>query len=114
MQEETRVSAQRRRTRAEIKQITAQFADSHLNRTEFCRRYEISLGALNRHLKRQRKDGDGKANHDGLIAVEVSGGKWTRAGCDLAVVLSTGRKIEVGTGFDERTLRRLIDVLERT
>ena len=35
------------------------------------------------------------------------------SGCVLAVVLSRGRRIEVGAGFDEPTLQRLVDLLEK-
>ena len=35
------------------------------------------------------------------------------SGCSLAVVLCRGRKIEVGAGFDEPTLQRLVNLLEK-
>ena len=35
------------------------------------------------------------------------------AGCGLAVVLSHERRIEVGAGFDEPTLQRLVNLLEK-
>jgi hypothetical protein len=31
----------------------------------------------------------------------------------LAVVMSSGRRIEVGSGFDTHTLKRLVSALER-
>ena len=50
------VTAQRRRTPAEIEQIAAAFAGSGLTRTEFCRREHLGLGTLNRYLQRQHPD----------------------------------------------------------
>ena len=35
------------------------------------------------------------------------------AGSGLAVALPSGRRIEIGCGFDARTLAQLLDVLER-
>jgi hypothetical protein len=102
----------RRRTRSEIEQIAAEFAGSGLNRTEFCRRQRMSWGTLNRYLRlREHGAADG-----GLVAVELAGTKGVTehdSGCGLALVLSRGRRIEVGTGFDGPTLQRLISLLEK-
>ena len=115
MSDETGVTVQQpRRTRTEIAQIVTQFADSGLNRTEFCRRHGMSLGTLNRHLKRMRQ-GSTRRTGEGLVAVELAGGKLANdchGGCGLAVVLSGGRRIEVSAGFDAPTLQRLIVLLE--
>jgi len=101
------VTEQQQRTRSEIVQIVVQFADSGLNRAEFCRRHGMCLGTLNRHLKRLR--GSNIPPSDGLVAVELAGGNFVNdsSDChDLAVVLSGGRRIEVSAGFDAPTLRR--------
>jgi hypothetical protein len=42
---------------------------------------------------------------------ETSGG--SESSCGLAVVLSSGRRIEVGSGFDTYALERLVSALER-
>ncbi len=114
MNQETGFSEQRqRRTRSEIAQIVAQFADSGLNRTEFCRRHGMSLGTLNRHLTRMRTLNTPPA--DGLIAVELAGSHFVNRRndlCGLTVVLPTGRRIEVSAGFDTPTLHRLVALLE--
>jgi transposase-like protein len=104
---------QQRRTRTEIARIVAQFANSGLNRTEFCRRHGLCLGTLNRHLKRLR--GSNATPSDGLVAVELAGGNFVHDSSDrhdLAVVLSGGRRIEVSAGFDASTLERLVALLE--
>jgi len=107
---------QRRRGRAEIEQMVAEFTGSSLTRTEFCRRHGMSLGTLNRYLNQRREQGDSGAADDGLVAVEVAGTKLATDcdfECGLAVVLSRGRKIEVGSGFDGPTLQRLVNLLEK-
>jgi hypothetical protein len=113
MSDETGVSVQHaRRTRSEIAQIVAQFADSGLKRSEFCRRHGLCLGTLNRYLKRMSA---AKATPgDGLVAVELVGSKVPddHSGCGVTVVLSRGRRIEVSAGFDALTLQRLVALLE--
>jgi len=104
---------QQRRTRSEIAQIVAQFAESGLNRSEFCRRYGLCLNTLNRHLKQMRASKPTAS--DGLVAVELVGSKLRNdhsGGCGVAVVLSRGRRIEVSAGFDAPTLQRLVVLLE--
>jgi transposase-like protein len=116
MNDETGITAQRRRPPAVIEQIVAGFADSGLNRTEFCRRHGMGLGTLNRYLKQRREGGDTGEAHSGLVAVELAGMTLATdhdSGCGLAVVLSRGRRIEVGAGFDEPTLQRLVNLLEK-
>jgi hypothetical protein len=109
---ETAIKVQRRRTQSEIEQIVAEFADSGLNRSQFCRGHRLTLGTLNRYLRRRREEGD--SSHGGLIAVELAGPKAGRAGSSgLTLLLSAGRRIEVGPGFDTATLERLLVVLER-
>ena len=73
MNDETEVRAQRRRSAALIEQIVAGFADSGLNRTEFCRRHGMGLGTLNRYLKQRREESDAGEAHSGLVAVELAG-----------------------------------------
>jgi len=113
MSNETGVTLQQRRTRSEIAQIVAQFADSGLNRSEFCRRHGLGLGTLNRRLKRMR--GSNTTASDGLVAVELAGSELANECSDgggLSVVLSGGRRIEVSAGFDAPTLQRLVALLE--
>jgi len=43
----------RRRTPAEIERIVCEFESSGLNRSQFCRRQGLTLGALNRYLQRR-------------------------------------------------------------
>jgi hypothetical protein len=114
MDDQPGVTAQGRRTPAEIEQIAAAFAGSGLNRTEFCRRQHLGLGTLNRYLQRKRQEGERGRVSGGLVAVEVAGTKvgTQDPGCGLTVVLASGRRVEVERGFDAATLQRLVLLLE--
>ena len=92
-----------------------------MGRSEFCRSQGLGLSTLTRYLKRQ-KDRESPAGSKGvgqsrLVAVElasavatVSAGEYPGA---LTVLLSNGRRVEVGCGFDAATLAQLVTVLER-
>jgi hypothetical protein len=54
MNVEQQVQVRRRRTRAEIRQLEAEFVSGGMRRSEFCRRRGLSFGMLARHLKRQQ------------------------------------------------------------
>jgi DNA invertase Pin-like site-specific DNA recombinase len=54
MTAKTELSAPKRRTRAEVQQLLAEFVSSGMRRSEFCRSRRLSFGTLNRHLKGQR------------------------------------------------------------
>lgn len=115
MNDKPGVMVGRRRGRAEIEQIVAEFAASGVRRTEFCRCHGMTLGTLHRYLKLSEQP-DGGAPQGGLLAVELAGTTLTTdgdAGCGLAVVLSRGRRIEVEAGFDAPTLERLVTLLEK-
>jgi transposase-like protein len=117
MTEEQGTVVKRRRTAAEIEQIVREYKSSGLNRSQFCRQQGLTLGVLNRYLRRLLVSGGGGANGDGLVAVEVADQKLRAEGagsCGLAVVLGKGRRIAVSAGFDATTLRRVVQALETT
>ena len=92
----------------------AEYETGGLSRVEFCRKQGLSLATLARYRKR-RAQGN-LAPGDRWVAVEVSGGRprlESGASSGLAVALPGGRRIEVGCGFDARTLAQLVGVLER-
>ena len=96
----------------------ADFVNSGMRRSEFCRSRGLSFSTLDRHLKKRRwKRRTRSAPADGkLVAVELAIGKppaEQQASCGLAVVLSGGRRIEVHRDFDVHTFERLVGVLER-
>ena len=108
------VEVRRRRSRAEAEQLVAEYQASGLSRVEFCRSHGLSLATLARYRKRQAQGSP--APRDGWVAVEVSAERPALgggAGSGLAVALPGGRRIEVGCGFNARTLAQLLYVLER-
>lgn len=118
MNEEQRGAGRKRRTRAEVQQLVAEFMSSGMRRSEFCRSRGLSLSTLDRHLKKRRwKRKRRSAATDGqLVPVELAIRKSPREhepGCGVAVVLSGGLRIEVQRDFDGHTLERLVSVLER-
>src|SRR5437870_13346126 len=114
----TELSAPKRRTRAEVRQLVAEFVNSGMRRSEFCQSRGLSFSTLDRHLKKRRwKRKTRSAPADGqLVPVELAIRKPPaehQASCGLAVVLSGGRRIEVQGDFDVHTFERLVSVLER-
>ncbi len=115
-EQEQAIAVRRRRSRAEVEQLAAEYEASGLSRTEFCRKHGVSLGTLNRYLKRRRQQTQGEAAGVNLLAVELcrarpAVGKPEDSG--LAVALAGGWRIEVARGFDAGTLVQLLGVLER-
>ena len=117
MSEETVMRVRRpRRGAAAIKQLVREFVDSGLRQSEFCRSRGLALNTLKRYLKRHGETGNAGCNLSGLVAVELAAVDPARrqAGeSGLAVVVGSGRRIEVAAGFDAPTLARLVAVLER-
>jgi hypothetical protein len=114
MTDEQGLVRRRRRTAAEIQQIVSEFGSSGLNRSQFCRRQGLTLGTLNRYLERMQGEGTNDASNGALVTVELRGMKLgqDREASGLVVVLSGGRRIEVGAAFDGATLQRLVQTLE--
>ena len=115
---EKRLSAPKRRTRAEVQQLVAEFVSSGMRRSEFCRSRGLSFGTLNRHLRKQRwKRKNRRPSSAGqLVPVELAVNKsrtQQESSCALTVVLSGGRRIEVQRDFHVHTFERLVSLLER-
>ena len=115
MDEQT-VSAdvRRRRSHAEVERLVADYESGGLGRAEFCRKHRLSLSTLARY-RRRRAQAD-VASKGRWLTVEVSDGdaaSETEASSGLALSLGGGRRIEIGRGFDARTLRQLVAALER-
>jgi hypothetical protein len=115
MTAENKLSAPKRRTRAEVRELVAEFMSSGMRRNEFCRSRQLSLSTLDRHLKKRRWKRM-RSSAGRLVAVEL----YTRKSptqhepsCGLALVLPGGRRIEVHPDFDTDTFERLVSVLER-
>jgi hypothetical protein len=88
-----------------------------MRRSEFCQSRGLSFSTLDRHLKkwhwkRRRKP----MSSAGLVPVELTAKKSLtqhESSCGLAVVLPSGRRIEVHPDFDANTFERLVGILER-
>ena len=109
-----------RRGRAEIERLASLYGTSGMGRSEFCRGHGMALSTLNRHLKKQQnwqsQAGSNGVEQSRLVAVELASAVATAAGeypGALTVLLSNGRRVEVGRGFDAATLAQLVTVLER-
>lgn len=115
MHPEQQMAVQKRRPRSEIRQLVAEFVNSGIDASEFCRSRGISRSTLYRHLKKKHGEGNPASEGIELLAVEVEGVKCSSLihEPELAVVLGKARRIEVNPGFDGATLARLVSVLER-
>src|SRR2546427_9459194 len=103
MNGEQQVAARRRRTRAEVVQLVAEFVDSGMRRSEFCRSRGLSLSTLDRHLRKRRWKRKKKSSPAAgpLVAVELAIRKSPtehESSCGLAVVLAGGRRTGGGGG----------------
>lgn len=123
----------RRRSHTEAEQLVAAFEASGLNRREFSRLHGVAVGTLDGYRKRHRpsqaRPGQaGKARGGQLVPVQLcsaqpvepllerasgSSGVEHDWNGGLAVVLTSGRRIEVRRGFDAGVLEQLVRVLER-
>ncbi len=84
------------------------YEQSGLTRQEYCRQRNIPVTTFDYYRHRRKK----KVRRPALVAVKIdaSGGPAAPA---MAVILSNGRRIEVGAGFAEAELARLLRVAER-
>ena len=116
MTEPEEFKPRRRRTRQEVQRLVREFVASGLPRGEFCRIRGMTLGTLQRGLKRARiESSDRQSNGKRLVRVKVIGGTGTADRehvCGIAVVLAKGRRIELSPGFDPAQLRRVVEALE--
>jgi hypothetical protein len=104
----------RRRSRAEAAQLVVEYEAGGMSREEFCHKHGLALSTLARYQQHQRRREQGQDENAGpgrWLAVELSGAHPADAS-GLAVVLAGGRRIEVGRGFDARTLEQLVSLLE--
>src|ERR1700704_4522578 len=101
----------RHRGRAEADRLAAEYEASGLSQADFCTQKGVPLKTLGRYLTRCRKQKASGREPQRWVAVEVSAHR--RSGGELAVLLSTGRRIEVKRGFDAGPLRELVAVLEQ-
>src|ERR1039458_7984691 len=101
MNEEQVGALRRRRSWQEVEQVVAEYESTGRSRIEFCRERGVALSTLGRYRSRQGRQASAGSN--ALLSVEVSGrapAPIAATGSVMAVVLRSGRRIEVGCGFD--------------
>jgi hypothetical protein len=118
MTAKTELSARKRRTRAEVQQLVAEFVSSGMRRSHLCQSRGLSFSTLDRHLKKLRWKRRCKPNASAgrFLPVELAvkkSPKQQEPSRGLAVVLPGGRRIEVHPDFDTSTFGRLMGILER-
>jgi len=115
MSEKQLGGARRRRSRAEVDQLVAEYQASGLSRHEFCGKHGLALATLDRYRKRRQQRRQSASADSRFIRVELSG--TTKAAShessDLIVLLLSARRIEVKCGFDADMLVQLVRVLEQ-
>jgi hypothetical protein len=112
---EEQLRVRRRRSRAEVEQLVREYEASGLRRSEFCRTHALALSTLNRYCKRQQPHKE-TAGAGPWVAVELSSpspAAGSGGSSGLTVILSSGRRIDIGCRFEATTLERLISLLER-
>jgi len=103
----------RYRTRAEAEVLAAEFEASGLTQREFSERRDLPVKTLARYVKRYRQRPAEAEGAPRWVAVEMAESEPGAGRSGLWVELGGGRRIAVGRGFDEATLRQLVTALER-
>ena len=108
-------SVRRRRGRVEVEKLVAEYEASGLTRDVFCQQRGLSVAALDKYRRRVQKWARSGAGP--MLPVEVvlsTGSNCAARGYGVLVVESrSGRRIEVGRGFDAETLERLLTILDK-
>ena len=111
-----RVPRSSRRTREAVRRLVNEFQTSGLPPGEFCRRHGLAPSTLRRNLRKQGVAQNKAAAGVRFVAVKLNGAPGpatpATAPAGLEVVLTGGRRIAVGPGFDVTTLGRLVRALE--
>jgi hypothetical protein len=118
MTAKTELSTPKRRSRAEVQRLVAEFVSSGMRRSEFCQSRGLSFSTLDRHLKKRRWKRTRRpvSSAGRLVPVALAARESPtqhEPSCGLAVVLPSGRRIEVHPEFDTDTFERLVNLMER-
>jgi hypothetical protein len=108
-------SVRKRRSRVEVEKLVAEYEASGLTRDVFCQQRGLSVVTLDKYRRRVQKWARSGAGP--MLPVEVvlsTGSNCAARGYGVLVVESrSGRRIEVGRGFDAETLERLLTILDK-
>src|SRR3954447_24442206 len=110
-------SVRRRRSRVEVERLVAEYEARGLTRDGFCQQRGLSVAALDKYRRRVQKWlrlGTGAMVPVEVVSSTAQGSNCAAVGDGVLVVESrSGRRIEVGRGFDAATLERLLTVLDK-
>jgi len=106
-----------RRSRVEVEKLVAEYEASGLTRDGFCQQHGLSVAAFYKYRQRVQKWARSGAGPMLPVEVVVSTGQGSscvaRGDGGLVVESRSGRRIEVGCGFDSETLQRLLTILDK-
>lgn len=98
-----------------MEKLVAEYDASGLTRDVFCQQRGLSVVTLDKYRRRVQKWARSGAGP--MLPVEVvlsTGSNCAARGYGVLVVESrSGRRIEVGRGFDAETLERLLTILDK-
>jgi hypothetical protein len=98
--------ARGKRTSGQKRQeLVAEYRASGLTRKTFCQAMGISVCTLDYHVRRENQQERKQAK---LLPVEFAP---SSSPSPLTLVFGSGVRLEVGAGFDDATLRRLLAAL---
>jgi hypothetical protein len=111
------VSVRKRRSRVEVEKLVAEYEASGLTRDVFCQQRGLSVTVLDKYRRRVQKwarSGAGPMLPVEVVLSTAQGSNCAARSSGVLVVESrSGRRIEVGRGFDAETLQRLLTIVDR-
>ena len=111
------VSVRKGRSRVEVEKLIAEYEASGLTRDGFCQQYGLSVAAFYKYRQRVQQwasSGAGPMLPVEVVLSKAQGSRWAgRVDGGLVVESRSGRRIEVGRGFDAETLERLLTILDK-
>ena len=101
-----------------MEKLVAEYEAGGLTRDGFCQQRDLSVAALDKYRRRVQKWA-ARSGTGPMLPVEVvlstrQGSSCVARGAGVLVIESrSGRRIEVGRGFDAETLQRLLTILDK-
>jgi hypothetical protein len=111
------VSVRKRRSRVEVEKLVGEYEASGLTRDVFCQQRGLPVATLDKYRRRVQKwarSGTGPMLPVEVVLSTAQGSNCAARSSGVLVVESrSGRRIEVGRGFDGETLQRLLTILDK-
>ncbi|HEY1741697.1 MAG TPA: hypothetical protein VGG18_00920 [Granulicella sp.] len=100
-----------------MEKLVAEYEACGLTRDVFCQQRGLSVATLDKYRRRVQKwarSGAGPILPVEVVLSTAQGSNCAARSCGVLVVESrSGRRIEVGRGFDAETLQRLLTILDK-